>query len=132
MYKRPCEWKRIALNVRKYGSDTKWLGHVGNSPDEWPVSYHGTKKEAADPIANEGYLLSKGVRFAYGKGIYSTPEVSIAEQFATVFYYGGIRYKVVFQNRVNPVGLKKYRNNTYWVTPNEENIRPYGLCIKGV
>ena len=51
-YKRPYGWKRIALNVSgKYGDD-RWLGCVGDSPaDEWPVSYHGTKKKSVNPIA---------------------------------------------------------------------------------
>jgi hypothetical protein len=131
-YKRPCGWKRIALNVRKYGHDKRWLGRVGNSSYEWPVSYHGTKKEFANSIANEGYLLSRGERFLYGRGIYSTPVINIAERFAAEFDNNGIRYKVVFQNRANPVGLKKVRNDTYWITPRDEDIRPYGLCIREV
>ncbi|RGB41410.1 hypothetical protein C1646_310306 [Rhizophagus diaphanus] len=130
LYKRPYGWKRIALNVRKYGNDNTWLGCVGNSPHEWPVSYHGTKKEFAESIANEGYLVSKGKRFAYGVGIYSSPDIRIAEQFAEEFDHNNVRYKVIFQNRVNPEGFQRRNNDKYWVTPKDENIRPYGLCIK--
>ncbi|CAI2169702.1 11364_t:CDS:1 [Funneliformis geosporum] len=133
LYHKPYGWKRIALNVSgKYGSNNKWLGSVGDSSDEWPVSYHGTKKDCADSIANQGYLLSKGVRFAKGKGIYSSPKIEVAEQFAIQFVHAGYNYKVVFQNRVNPVGLVKYDDIHYWVTPDEKNIRPYGLCVKKV
>ncbi|RGB38748.1 hypothetical protein C1646_691669 [Rhizophagus diaphanus] len=131
LYKRPCGWKRIALNVGKYGDGT-WLGSVGNSPHEWPVSYHGTKKESADSIANEGFLVSRGTRFAYGRGIYSSPEISVAEGYAQEFVHNNVRYKLVFQNRVNPVGLQKHVNDTYWVTPKDEDIRPYGICIKTI
>ncbi|CAI2163135.1 591_t:CDS:2 [Funneliformis geosporum] len=131
LYDRPYGWKRIALNVSgKYGSDDKWLGCVGNSSDEWPVSYHGTNKDFADSIADKGYLLSKGKRFAYGKGIYSSPKIEVAEDpYAVEFDHSGAKYKIVFQNRVNPAGLVKH-NHVIWVTPDEKNIRPYGLCIK--
>ena len=131
LYKRPYGWKRFALNVGKYDSDG-WLGSTGNSSSEWPVSYHGTRNEFANNIADKGYLLSKGQRFAYGKGIYSTPEIHVSESYATQFIHGGANYRVVFQNRVNPVGLLKFdtSHGPYWVTPDEKNIRPYGLCIK--
>ncbi|CAI2169869.1 4697_t:CDS:2 [Funneliformis geosporum] len=131
-YNRPYGWKRIALNVSvKHGSDDKWLGCVGNSSDEWPVSYHGTNKEYADSIADNGCLLCKGTRFLYGEGIYSTPKIEVAEDpYAVEFDNSGAKYKVVFQNRVNPAGLIKHDDIAYWVTPDEKNIRPYGLCIK--
>ena len=132
LYKRPYGWERMALNVLgKYGPDDKWLGCVGDSPDEWPVSYHGTRKECVNPIADEGYRLDKGRRFVHGKGIYSSPKVEVAEGYATKFKHNGTIYKVVFQNRVNTVGLKMCNNN-YWLTPNEKDIRPYGLCVKKV
>ncbi|GBB96653.1 hypothetical protein RclHR1_02800003 [Rhizophagus clarus] len=130
LYKRPYGWKRIALNVRKYEHDKTWLGRVGNNPHEWPVSYHGTRKECADSIAKEGYLISKVKRSLFGKGIYSSPDINIAEGFAKQFDHNNVRYKVVFQNRVNPVGLQKYINDMYWVTLRDEDIRPNGLCIK--
>ncbi|RIA98217.1 hypothetical protein C1645_686038 [Glomus cerebriforme] len=131
LYKRPYGWKRFALNIEKYGTN-EWLGSVGDSSSEWPVSYHGTKKEFADNIADKGYLLSEGKRFLYGKGIYSTPDVNVAEGYATTFNYENVLYKVVFQNRVNPVDLnrKETSHGPYWITPDEKNIRPYGLCIK--
>ena len=117
--------------------------HVGGirtdaSPGEWPVSYHGTKKENAKGIAAEGYKLSKGNRFLYGKGIYSTPNIEVAEKgYAVNFNHGRTTYKVVFQNRVCPNGLKiipdeKTRSGEYWVQPEDKLIRPYGLCIKQV
>ncbi|CAB4414226.1 unnamed protein product [Rhizophagus irregularis] len=133
LYRRPYGWERIALNVsRKYGHDDRWLGCVGNSPYEWPVSYHGTKKECFNAIAGEGYRLDKGKRFSYGKGIYSTPIIEIAEGYAKVFKHNGTLYKAVFQNRVNPVGFDEHKGGKYWVTPNEKDIRPYGLCVKKV
>ncbi|RIB22093.1 hypothetical protein C2G38_1998868, partial [Gigaspora rosea] len=100
-YKRPYGWKRFGLKVAgKYDNgDDKWLGKDKNS---WPVSYHGTAKHNARSIAEDGYDLSKGKRFAYGRGIYSTPDIHIAEKYAEKFEFEGSIYVMVFQNRVNP------------------------------
>ena len=65
------------------------------------MSYHGTKKCSAESILDGGYLLSKGQRFAYGHGIYSSPDPKIGESYATEFTHDGINYKVMLQNRVN-------------------------------
>ncbi|RIA94166.1 hypothetical protein C1645_760742, partial [Glomus cerebriforme] len=85
---------------------------------------------AVNSIADNGYLLSEGRRFAHGRAIYSTPEITIAERYATECNHNGSRYKFVFQNRVNPVNLKKINNVSYWLAPSESDIRPYGLCVK--
>ncbi|CAG8631762.1 16990_t:CDS:1 [Dentiscutata erythropus] len=130
-YKRPCGWKRIALKVTgKYDNgDDKWLG---TGKDAWPVSYHGTAKHNARSIAEDGYDLSKGKRFAYGRGIYSTPDIHISEQYAQQFEFEGNTYVMVFQNRVNPNSLRRFpvSNGEYWVSEKGEDIRPYGICIK--
>ncbi|CAG8611305.1 2580_t:CDS:1, partial [Ambispora leptoticha] len=141
-YKRPCGWNRKALKVlNKYGSNNAWLGPYSvnnryNSYDnEWPVSYHGTDKSNCNSIAKEGYKLSKGKRFAYGHGIYSTPDINVAAGYALKFSHENERYCIVFQNRVNPTTLIKISSaNTgcgeYWISPNDDDIRPYGICIK--
>ncbi|XDG06096.1 hypothetical protein ABKA04_005711 [Annulohypoxylon sp. FPYF3050] len=104
-YKRPCGWRRYALNVAgKYDSDV-WLGS-SNVPGEWPVSYHGTSMYNAEEISETSYDLSKGKRFAFGKGIYSTPDHNIAELYASEFTCEGRRYKVILQNRVHPLALQ--------------------------
>ena len=122
---------------------------------EWPVSYHGTKDTFAKVIAAEGYDLDKGKRFRYGKGskysqlkqkihseiatgVYSTPDPSLAEKYAKTFEYQGAKYKVLVQNRVNMEDTEvikvKFNDNhhkgQYFVTANENNIRPYGLLFK--
>ncbi|GBB99762.1 hypothetical protein RclHR1_03620011 [Rhizophagus clarus] len=75
-YKRPCGWKRIALNVLNKYEDIFWLGAnagrqsiTSSVQNEWPVSYHGTAKNNCKSIAEDGYLLCKGKRFAFGHGI---------------------------------------------------------------
>ena len=141
-YERPCGSYRIALNVvNKFGTDNTWLGHTGNNPGEWPVSYHGTGKHNAKSIAEEGYSLAKGMHFRHGEGIYSTPELRVAMDYATEFDYNGKSYKCVMQNRVNPARMTvipkpKTHNNhgIYWLSHTENGrerdvIRPYGICL---
>ncbi|CAG8621914.1 7726_t:CDS:1 [Paraglomus occultum] len=133
-YQRPCGWQRFALKVSEQydnGDDT-WLGTGGTA---WPVSYHGTAKYHARSISQEGYLLSKGKRFAFGRGIYSTPDINIAERYATEFEFDGRKYVIVIQNRVNPKSLVKIEAREtgvgeYWISKEGKDVRPYGICIK--
>nr|CAG8478099.1 6958_t:CDS:1 [Entrophospora candida] len=133
-YQRPCGWKRYALKVTgKYDNgDDKWLG---TGEDSWPVTYHGTANHNANSIAADGYLLSKGKRFAFGHGIYSTPDVAVAELYAPEFVFEGEKYIMIIQNRVNPKNLEKIGTSTtgvgdYWISKSGEDVRPYGICIK--
>jgi hypothetical protein len=112
--------------LNKYESDV-WLGS-SNALRGWPVSYHGTGYSNARSIADEGFRLSMGKRFAHGCGIYSTPNVAVTEAYAKEFYADGARYKVVVENRVNPHTLQKF--GEYCVSPKDEDLRPYGLCFK--
>ena len=49
---------------------------------EWPVAYHGTKESNALDIVKQGFDINKCKRFAYGEGIYCTPDPR------TAFTYG--------------------------------------------
>ncbi|CAF2954419.1 unnamed protein product [Rotaria sp. Silwood2] len=133
-YIRPCGWKRYAIKVSDKYEDLVWLGQTNNT-DEWPVSYHGTGKHQARTIAMDGFDLSKGKRFAYGHGVYSTPDINVATKYAKKFSFKGNNYLVVLQNRVNPTALIKISADRtgvgeYWVSPSEKDIRPYGVCIR--
>eukprot|EP00210_Caulerpa_lentillifera_P008786 g8382.t1 len=139
-YRRPYGWMRYALRVKGQYEDDKWLGPDGirtnSSDDEWPVSYHGTSKHNAESIAQKGFDLSKGKRFKFGQGIYSTPDLRIAENFATEFKHEGKIYLMVMQNRVNPSTLIKLNttdvggSGEYWLNPKQTDVRPYGILIK--
>ncbi|CAG8606265.1 6515_t:CDS:2 [Funneliformis caledonium] len=123
-YKCLCGWKRIALNVLDKYENNIWLGVYGrkssisSAQNEWPVSYHGTAKHNCKSIAEEGYDLCKYKRFAFGHGIYSTPDIDVASAYATQFTHEGDRYQVVFQNRVNP-------NNLVRVTMKKTGVDEY-------
>ena len=138
VYTRPYGWTRVALNVKAKYNDEQWLGGYGKGTttagfaSEWPVSYHGTKKGLAENIAKKGFDLSKGRRFKYGRGVYSTPDPAIAEMYASVCTFEGVNYKVLVQNRVNMNDTEEVSAMNYFVTASEENIRPYGLLFKKV
>ena len=137
-YIRPYGWNRIALNVKDKYESTVWLGgtrggiRTARVQGEWPVSYHGTKRRFAQQIASTKYDLAKGERFKYGRGIYSTPDPEIAEMYAQEFKFQGKRYKVILQNRVNMEDTEHVEEEDYYVTKDENNIRPYGILYKEV
>jgi hypothetical protein len=157
IYTRPCGWKRYALNVKNKFTNAFWLKGEGNKyPDdiwldgktpradkyssaegEWAVSYHGTSSRNGLSIGQEGYKLSKGERFKHGKGIYSTPDIEVASLYAKNVSYDGNTYLFVVQNRVNPETVIKVDKaetgvGEYWISPTDDDIRPYGFCIKKI
>ena len=144
-YYPPYGWKRLGMIVLGMYGDDVWLGEAGirrteETPGEWPVAYHALKNpEAADSIARGGFNSGRSERAVFGKGIYSAPSIEmVAEHFARPFTVDGVTYKLVLQNRVSTEGLEIVPANTpgafgeYWVQPNDQLIRPYGLCIKVV
>ena len=140
VYTRPCGWQRKAMRVvGQYGDDV-WLGGGGirtdTTPGEWPVSYHSSASCSGKNIAQEGSLQSLGRQFPYNRGIYTTPLASIAARYAPTFEYRGQKYQVIFQNRVNPNTLQTLgqsgSDSEFWVSPKEEDVRPYNICLKRV
>ena len=114
IYVRPCGWMRFALKCNGTYSDNIWLTgsssrskETSSADGEWIVSYHGTCYHNGLSIASEGYKLTKGVRFAFGHGIYSTPDVEVALLYAQTFTIDGVSYKAIIQNRVNPKTVVK-------------------------
>ncbi|KAL1273414.1 hypothetical protein QQF64_029276 [Cirrhinus molitorella] len=149
-YLRPYGWMRFALKVlNKYPDGNAWLGSDGwrsrSVPGEWPVSYHGTGLQGAEGIIKSYYQAGNGK--AYGRGIYSTPNITVANMFAEPKKFtsrkNGKTYKVILQNRINPA--KRSVHGISWVVPVPEGtsaeqeriivesaIRPYGLLLQEV
>ena len=129
-YKRPYGWIRLALNLsQKYESEA-WLWE--GSVDSWTISYHGTNRQSVEEIVRTHYDLSKGKRFHYGRGIYSTPDPSVAEKYSKAFQYQGNWYKVILQNRVNMEDTEYIAKKDYFLTKNPNKIIPYGILYKKV
>ena len=72
----------------------------------------------------------QGKRFLHGRGIYSTPDPAIAEDYAATWWFKGQKYKVLIQNRVNMDETDVIDEENYFVTPSEDNVRPYGILFK--
>jgi len=109
VYKRPYGWNRIALNVNNKFPDTAWLGGTSG-----------------------GIRTHEGKRFLYGRGIYSSPDPAKAEEYAPVYDYRGQKYKVLIQNRVNMDDTVYIPSRDFFLTSDEDNIRPYGLLFKEI
>lgn len=135
-YYRPYGWYRIALKVIGKYSDDGWLGKPGyrtnSSPGEWAVSYHATSAQNCRNIAQEGYDLSKGIRLKCSHGVCTSPSIDAAAQYAKEFIHEGKTYQLVFQNRVSVKGLRVIDTpqGEYWFQPDDQLIRPYGICVQ--
>jgi hypothetical protein len=150
MYGIPKGWKRFACRVKnKYGDDNKWL-RLDGGDGEWAVAYHGTTSEALVPIIDGGlkaggaqaYKNSKDARTGkkIGVGIYCTPGMGVAEEYAMSRGGGGTkvdgkRVHFVLQCRVMPDAIMRCHDEdknpgAYWVVNSDTHIRPYGVLVK--
>uniref|UniRef100_A0A914PDT9 Ubiquitin-like domain-containing protein n=1 Tax=Panagrolaimus davidi TaxID=227884 RepID=A0A914PDT9_9BILA len=134
-YTRPIGSMRYAIKVTGKYSDNKWLGCTGNDEDEWPVAYHGTEESNTLSITKNGFDLSKCKRFAYGLGIYCTPDPETARAYAKEYTYKGKQFRLIFQTRVNPKNVVVVKaagvggHGEYWLLPHGGNLRAYGVCV---
>lgn len=139
--------------MQKYDGGDGWLG---TGKDAWPVSYQGKNMDGSlgiilthggpteEPEFLEAAAASVVTGETRGRGVYSTPDIKMAEMYCKRFKskVDGKTYKVVLQNRINPEKRKKcQRENTWLVYVPEgssdvqtraivqESIRPYGLLL---
>jgi len=139
-YQPSNKWQRIGLRVLDlYDGPEGWLKMDGNE-NEWAVAFHGIGgskvpyviskviKEKMRPGPNQLYSQYKAVDGeTIGKGIYCTPKLEVAEEYASKCEQFGT--KVIIQARVRPDAIRDCGVNDYWVINNHEDIRPYGLII---
>lgn len=165
-YVRPCGWNRIALRVTGvYEGGEDWLG---TGPSAWPVSYSGhqmdgslgvilTRRAGEDGGEDGGddeepafleaaasHVLSGDTR---GRGVYSTPDVRLAERFCRRFRsrVDGATYEVLLQNRVHPEQRQRCQREDVWLLyiPEKSSelqarlavqaaVRPYGILLKKI
>lgn len=148
----------MALRVtQRYDDGDGWLG-TGN--DAWPVSYHGHNMDGSlgiiltrdgklddEPSFLDAAAASLVTPETRGRGVYSTPDVKMAEKYCKKFKskVDGKTYQVVLQNRINPKKRVKCQRDNVWLVyvPEgcndvktraivQESIRPYGLLLKTV
>jgi hypothetical protein len=157
IYHAPKGWIGIGLKVLGVYFDDGWLG-MDNIPGEWVVAYHGLgcnqPSDFVTPLP--GRVFNMGLKAGgrqlhencpdyfhpgrkVGKGVYITPLIKVAEQYAGISIIGGKKYKTVIMVRVKPNARrhcheceesKKYE---YWVVNGiSDEIRPYRILYKKV
>jgi hypothetical protein len=102
-YYPPKGWVRFGLNVSgRFPDGDTWLG-MTNCPGEWCVAYHGTHQQYVKSITESP--LRTGRCNCYGRGIYCTPDISVASEYARTVQIqtpeGPKSYQYVFMCRVN-------------------------------
>ena len=104
---------------------------------------HGTKRESGSNIAKNGFDIKYCHAFAYGKGIYCSPNIRTAQgysrQITLETKQGTKKFWYVLQVAVNPATMNNpalipnYRqSNPHYIVPTGADIRPYGILIKEV
>ncbi|EGC29570.1 hypothetical protein DICPUDRAFT_84421 [Dictyostelium purpureum] len=132
VYNRPCGSKRFALSVlNRFTNYNNWLGTDQNS---WPVSYHASLSY----IDIKNSILSKHpqIQLNSHNEVLTTPSFELAKTNAHIFTFEGIKYYIVFQNRINPQSITTIKlndGNEYWKSlATSDHLRPYSICIQKV
>ena len=138
----PHNWEAFGIKVPNPG---EWL----NKPT-WATAYHCVRSPAepceggtvAASIMKNG--LKAGPRQAcanfdaviggkVGEGVYLSPKITLAENYAKDFEVNYQKYKLGFMCRVNPEAIRiPVQCPDYWVVQDSQNIRPYKMIIKKV
>lgn len=160
-YDPPFGYKGYGLKVSgKYdnGDDT-WLGYT-NQEGEWYIAYHGTSGNYANAILKEGLKkgsgqvhenknninpLTKDKFPTVGLGVYCTPKIRIADEYASCagdIPFDDKQFRIVFMLRVNPYKIRISEDEpNYWVFEGDyleektvrkfdDEVRPYRILIK--
>ena len=154
LYLPPKGWIGYGLKVLDvYSDNNNWIG-MNNGPGEWSVAYHGVARAQNNPkevskiaglIVTGGFKPSTWGKAAddpdlrhpgkkCGHGVYCTPDINYAEQYAGITELNNEKYKCVLMLRVNP---KKIRQSStyqkeYILEPDPNEIRPYRILLKKV
>ena len=150
----PYGWDGFALKLRnKFGNNFEWLGNKGKKGKEWCVAFHGIGKgdefKKLLSILNDNLRVGPKQRYSRfvnkkgnfrsgkiicGKGVYLTPDIKRAENYANKIKLGHFRKNIQFilMARVDP-----YKIRDPGVVPvnwilngGDDEVRPYRLLVK--
>jgi len=153
----PKGWIGHGLKVwDKYDNgDNTWIG-MSNAIGEWCVAYHGVGRgKESNNVKKITGLIYKGNfksgggqnhtncsdKFHSGKkvgvGVYCTPNIKTAEEYAGISNIKGKNYKTVLMVRVRPNSIRCCNDHDYakdyWVVNGcNDEIRPYRILYKSV
>ena len=150
-YAVPVGWMGFGIEVeQRYKNDPDWIASDGRQ-GEWAVAYHGFGCRMQSPqlksiiktIIHDNLRPGSGQAFAgaddnrhkgqkCGTGVYVTPNINIAYNYAGVITLGKKNYKLVIMVRVNPSYIREpVTQPQYWIVDGNINqLRPYRLLIK--
>jgi len=150
-YEVPVNWIAFGLEVNnRYGNDNDWLSNDGRN-GEWAVAYHGFGcrmngnqiKAIIKTIVHDNLKPGGGQAFAQARdsrhpgklcntGVYITPHLNVATQYAGIIPLGGKNYRLVIMVRVNPSFIREPETQKgYWIVDGNSNqLRPYRLLIR--
>lgn len=168
-YVQPKNWSRVGMDVKKHKTPDHWLDPFSHA-NNWVRAFHGVCRSAQTQteVRNVLHSIQKGglkastteggkYHAVYGDGVYVTPYIDYAEEYAVLFPVNmetGIKYfKVVYQVALRPnttmdfktgrgdnfkTGLKgtinmrqwKDKGGVEWLVYDKTNVRPYGLLFK--
>ena len=149
-YDSPVNWKGIGLKVKDIYLDNIWIG-MKNIEGEWCVAYHGVARgQKSIDVKKVVGLIYKGTfkpgQKQYHKncedschpgkkvgiGVYVTPHIKTAEEYAGISIINGVSYKTVLMVRINPKAIRSCNCvKDYWVVNGTtDEIRPYRILYK--
>ena len=151
-YYPPIGWTGIGLKVLdKYDQgNNDWIG-MDNKEGEWCVAYHGVGryqnseqvkkvtgliyKSEFKPGGNQCHENHDDINHPgnkVGEGVYCTPFVNVAEQYAGISNINGKSYKIVLMARVKQSAIRTCEDQKdYWVVNgSKDEIRPYRILYK--
>ena len=153
-YHPPYGWTGFAIKLRnKYGDNFDWLGKTGENGNEWCVAFHGIGKgnelqklfsilntnlrEGPKQRYSKYKNLRKNTKEEYnvcGNGVYLTPDIKKAENYAFITKLGSLNkdFQFAIQARVDPNKIRDPGvTPVNWVlNGNSNEIRPYRLLVK--
>ena len=151
-YDPPLGWIGIGLRVIDLYNDNIWIGN-NNSNGEWCIAYHGVArgqnsdniKQILKFIINGGFKTGCGQIHAdcfdklnpenkIGWGVYFTPFIDCAEEYAGTCCINNINYKCVLMARINPKSIRQCEDGReyYIVNGTTNEVRPYRILLKKI
>ena len=149
----PKGWIGYGLKVLNKYENNIWLG-MCNGEGEWVVAYHGVANNNKSPkeVTKIAGIIYKTnfIPSSWGKctnyvdirhkpnkcgyGVYCTPDIKYAEDYAGLTEFNGEKYKCVLMLRVKPDKIRQCDEwpKEYILEPTTDEIRPYRILLKKV
>ena len=149
-YEVPVGWIGFGIEVTKRYGDTDWISNDGRD-GEWAIAYHGFGcrmqpnqiKDIIKTIVHDNLKPGAGQAFSYapdsrhpgnkcGNGVYITPNLNVATQYAGCISLGGKSYRLVIMVRVNRSFIREPTTQKgFWIVDGKASqLRPYRLLIR--